>query len=543
MPQDRRSRSLKGKPASLDRTGAFRRFIFGTSLYGLTLRGKTPPRLRGAPPDPWPGNLKAGKSILLGQIFIYDVGVSTDESLWVDARSPEDIAYLHGFGWLSDLRTLETAEAKSQARNLIEGWINHHQRWSGITWRADILGNRVSHWLAGSNFICDDADETFKNRFMTSIAEQIRHLARICPGRDRSSKAFDAIKGLIYGGVCLPGHEDALEAAIGILDKEIKRQILPDGGHIDRCPSTCLAVLRNLISIREALRVAQVEVPESLQYAIDRMAPMIRFFRLGDGRLALFNGGAEETTETVDLTLAQAAGKGGAQTKPPASAPHSGFQRLTAGRTIVLTDTGKPAGMIPYAGTMSFEMSIAKDRLIVNRGALGPEGDPLMASQAHSTLTVDNGDSTTFHPDGRIKQRPRIVTGEQMEADGNIWLESSHDGFPGFVYQRRFYLSADGFDFRGEDKLTGNGGKMFQIRFHLHPAVHASLVENASAVLLKLPGGTGWRFRASGGAISMEESRYSGNAGLQRRTEQIVVMGKIDSDETFVKWAFRRETK
>jgi len=543
MPQNRRPRNLGGNPSSLDGTGTFRRLIFGTSLYGLTLKGKTPTRLRGAPPDSWPGDPKTGKIILHGKIPVNGDGFSTDDTLWKNARSPDEITYLHGFSWLSDLRTQDKAEAKALARNLIEDWINHHQRWSGVPWRADILGSRISNWLAGSNFICDGAGENFNNRFLTSIAEQTRHLVRICPGRKNSSKAFEAIKGLIYGGVCLPGHEEALETAIRFLETEITRQIFPDGGHMDRCPSTCLSVLRNLVDIREVLTVAQVDVPELLQLTIEHMATIIRFFRLGDGKLALFNGGAEETGERVDLTLAQAAGKGGAKVKPPVSASHTGFQRLTAGRTIIVADTGKPSGIDPYAGTLSFEMSVAKDRMIVNQGPFGPEGEAMTATQAHSTLTVDNRDSSTFRPDGRIKQEPKLVTCEQMEGDGNVWLVTSHDGYPGIVHQRRLYLAAEGFDFRGEDTLSGSGGKTFQIHFHLHPAIHASLVENASAVLLKLPNGSGWRFRASGGTIALEESRYAGNADFVRRSEQIVVAGPIDKDETLVKWAFRRETK
>ena len=49
-------------------------------------------------------------------------------------------------------------------------------------------------------------------------------------------------------------------------------------------------LLRHLVDLRAVLRAAKAEVPEALQHAIDRMAPALRFFRHGDGALALCGG-------------------------------------------------------------------------------------------------------------------------------------------------------------------------------------------------------------------------------------------------------------
>ena len=102
---------------------------------------------------------------------------------------------------------------------------------------------------------------------------------------------LSAVRGLAFGGLCLPGCEKALGQALRLLDRELPPQVLPDGGHIERNPERHMLVLRHLIDIRTVLRAARHEVPEVLQHAIDRMAPVLRFFRHGDGGLALFNGG------------------------------------------------------------------------------------------------------------------------------------------------------------------------------------------------------------------------------------------------------------
>ena len=133
------------------------------------------------------------------------------------------------------------------------------------------------------------------------------------------------------------------------------------------------------------------------------------------------------------------------------------------------------------------------------------------------------------------------VASTRKEADGNIWMEARHDGYPGLVHHRRLFLDASGEDFRGEDILEGSGGREFTLRFHLHPLIGALLTEDTSAVLLSLPSGDGWRFLAVGGVIGIEESIYGGLPNTLRRCSQIVVSGPLDDPTTTVKWALHRE--
>ena len=64
--------------------------------------------------------------------------------------------------------------------------------------------------------------------------------------------------------------------------------------------------------------------------------------------------------------------------------------------------------------------------------------------------------------------------------------------------------------------------------------------EDGAAVLLRLPGGTGWRLRAGGAKVDLAESIYFG-AGGAKRTQQAVLSGRTDGDGGTVKWALRRE--
>ena len=106
----------------------------------------------------------------------------------------------------------------------------------------------------------------------------------------------------------------------------------------------------------------------------------------------------------------------------------------------------------------------------------------------------------------------------------------SHNGYAirhGIVHRRRIYVNASGLDIRGEDTLDGKGDHKFTIRFHLHPAVKASLVQGGASVLLRLPNKTGWRMRCAGGiarsaAGGAAADLWRGHAGRwQWRSTQI----------------------
>jgi uncharacterized heparinase superfamily protein len=333
------------------------------------------------------------------------------------------------------------------------------------------------------------------------------------------------------------------------LEQEMAVQVLPDGGHRSRSPKLQLQVLRDFVDIRAALRAAAIEPPQALHGAIERMAPMLRLFRHGDRRLALFNDSIEEDGVLIDLVLTRSEAKGPA----PRHAPVTGFDRLEAGRSLVIVDTGGPpsAGFDEHAhaGTLSFEMSHGRERIIVNCGAYrGPKRNwsrVARASAAHSVLVVADTNAAEIRENGAVGRSPAAVTREYAEHEGQQWVSATHDGYRvrfGLIYTRQIFLAADGEDLRGEDQLAGRPGAAFAVRFHLHPAVEASLIEDGAAALLRLPSGTEWRLRAAGAEMSLGESIYLGS-GEARRTQQVVLSGAAAPGGSAVRWALRRERR
>jgi uncharacterized heparinase superfamily protein len=517
-------------------------------FYRHTLIGPVPADLRLKLSERWPGDGKRGTAVLTGDIEFSGELVRNPIPVWFPPGvGPGWLAAWHGFGWLADLIGVGAA-ARDPARALVHSWIAESSAWHPIAWRSDVVATRIFAWIVHFEEIAGrEADRPLRRAMLASIARQVRHLSRTAAWELIGAPRLHALKGLVGGLAALGGSETRMARALRTLERELVVQILPDGGHRTRSPSVQLAVLRDLIDIRAVLREAQVEIPGPLSQAIERMAPMLRFFRHGDRRLALFNNSVEEDGVVVDLALTRSETRG----HPPMQAPHSGFQRLQAGQSLVLVDTGKPPergfDAEAHAGTLSFELSQGRERIIVNcggyRGAKPTWRRVARSSAAHSVLVVRDTNAVEISAGGSLGRGPASVRCERAEEGGHQWIAATHDGYRprfGVTYSRELYLAADGDDLRGEDKLTGRSGAPFALRFHLHPAAEASLIEAGGGALLRLPSGAQWRLRASGAEMSLGESIYLGTGEL-RKTQQIVLSGTTGPSGVTVRWAIRRE--
>lgn len=558
---------MTGAPAGAGRKlrAALTRRMMSGGPYCRLLDRRAPTGLVFAAKDPWPGDPEAADELFRGAYdFAGEVHTDPGQPPWpfVDGAAGDAWAeHALSFPWLRHFTAAGGATAGRQARALIDTWIETFGVWHPVAWRADILAHRVIFWLGHSSLILDGADADFRARWLGSLSRQFRHLANIAAGAHPGVPRLRALAGVVVGGLCLPGGRVRANAALKKLLREVERQVLADGGHVSRSPSSILAVVHDLVIVRAALLTANSDPPYPIQNALARMGPMLGLLRHGDGRLALFNGGFEEDADTIDTALDLAGGRGAALT----AAPSSRYHRLSAGDTTVIVDSGAPPpgpmGARAHAGSLSFEMSVGPHRMIVNCGAGGKAADwgPAgRATAAHSTLIVDDTSSSRFRRRGRrrgqVLEGPREIAWSREEDDGCTWLDLEHDGYArklGLIHRRRLFLENSGRDLRGEDIVTKSearrggtsshsGNLPLSIRFHLHPKVSASLSQDGSSAVLRLPDGEGWKLRAAGGTLSLAESIYFGTRGPARRAEQIVVTGTVEFGEAVVKWALRR---
>ncbi|MFK8249943.1 heparinase II/III family protein [Ancylobacter terrae] len=566
--------NFRGNPADRLRLGVF---VVGAGWRKLRSRvlaqrwlplgsGSVPvsTRLLIAPQDLRTGDATRATEIYAGRFAFAGKVVSAEgrSPFEIEPPSVEWSEALLSFGWLRHMRAAGSTIARANARALVSDWIALSQRRDPAGWDIEVVARRVISWLTQSPLILQDADQAFNRRFMRSLAVQTRYLKRAGPiGRDGYPRLVATI-ALAFAALCMAEQGRLLRTAQRRLCDELDRQVLPDGGHIGRNPGLLIELLLDLLPLRQAFNARNLPPPPALLNAIDRIMPMLRFFRHGDGAFAQFNGMGPTPADSLATVLAYDDTRGA----PVANAPHSGYQRLEAGGTVVIADTGPapPLGLSgeTHAGCLAFELSSGRSRIVVNCGmpATGREAWRPAARQtaAHSTVVIEDTSSCRFLAEGTlmrlcgapILEGPAEVPVERLVREEAQFLRASHDGYArrfGVLHARSWRLSPDGDRLDGEDVLRAANTRKaarhtadeWVARFHLYPGVVPTLLPEAEAVQLTLPSGETWLFTAPGHEVDIEESVFLAATGGPRRTDQIVVSGDGRAVPRVV-WTFLR---
>ncbi|MCX5494702.1 heparinase II/III family protein [Kaistia dalseonensis] len=534
------------------------------AFYRWRYFGQIPDRLLIAPTDLRTADPTIAHDIYAGRfVFAGDVvDVSGFSVFEIEAPSPEWAAGLHGFGWLRHLRASDLAVSRSNARSLVDEWIKFQKNHDPMARDPQVMARRIISWLAQTPLILEGCDHAFYRRFMRSLTKQVRQLRRIAPDVRPGLPRLHVVTALSAAGLSLSDQTRFVRQASRWLDRELARQVLPDGGHVGRNPGAVLEILVDLLPLRQAFTARGLQPTPALLGAIDRMMPMLRFFRHGDGSFAKFNGMGDTELGLLATVLAYDDARGA----PVRNAPYAGYQRLDAGDTVVLTDTGAPPApglsLEAHAGCLSFEMSAGRHPIVVNCGVPARGNLALRrlarTTAAHSTVTLNDSSSCRFLTGSLLSRRigevivsgPQRVELSRQEERGETVITAAHDGYVsrfGIRHERRLTLSRYGDVLDGMDSFTSptgaavaRGGKdSFAIRFHLHPAVKASRIKGGHAVLLALPDGSAWEFETNGHDAMIEESIRLSDIRGSRRAEQIVVYGRA-LHQASVRWRFRR---
>ena len=484
--------------------------------------------------------IRGNQSLRLDHINWHTIG---DNPLWGKI--------VHEFSWLRDLRAVGGDASRLLARQMFEEWMVAHDRWSEKVWRGDIMGQRLTMWLSFFDFFCGSADEEFQKKYFVSLNAQARHLSRIFPGNLSGIGLLQAAQGLIYAGLSLPGRDDWVVQGFQAILKEIPVQIRKDGTHISGCAQKLLNVMQILLDLRYALNRAELPVPPVIQQAIERTGPALRFFIYPDRKLGLFHGAQECDVDMLDAVLTQLRG-GKRNDKGPALA---GVERVMLGRALLMVDAGavppEPYSKDYHSAPLSFEFAYGRERIFTNCGGHpSHEGwqQGLRHTAAHNALTLNGRPVHEFAADGAILHPHGPICSVRRENKEACLIDVSHDGFmakSGIEHARRFYLAEQGHDLRGEDTLTAHVTLTkpvnVAVRFHLHPRILVSGVEDGNNAVLTLPAGSVWHFHGVGAKLHVEPSVYLGSGLKPQPTKQLVLTIPMNSDRIQVKWALQRE--
>jgi len=488
----------------------------------------------------------SGRFAFAGKVVICD-GRSIFE---MEPPSDEWAAVLLGFGWLRHLRAAESGITRANARALVDEWITLQGSWHPLAWRPDVLSRRIISWLSQASLVLHDADVRFYRRFLRSLVRQVRYLRHTAGDARRGVARMQAEVALSYAALCIAGQARHIKSTTERLKHEIERQILPDGGHAGRDPGAIIEILLEFLPLRQAFASRNIAPPQAVLNAIDRMMPMLRFFRHSDGSFAHFNGMGATPADLLLTLLAYDETRGA----PFSNAPYSAYQRLEAGGGVLIVDTGRAPpiemSLEAHAGCLSFEFSSPKQSLIVVNCGMPATGREdwrqyARATAAHSTATLNNTSSARFVELATFRRvlggspmlgGPRNVAVTREDRPDSIVLRAAHDGYAdryGIVHERTLVLAADGTRIEGEDIfLDADGGSQvrtardeFAVRFHLHPTVKATRLTDGHAVMLMMPNKEVWTFSAHEDRVELEDSVYLAGSEGPRKTAQMVIRG------------------
>ncbi len=532
--------------------------VTANPAYRWRIRVPIPERLLIAPQD-----LRTGDPTIATEIYGGVFGFA-GKAVSVEGRSPFEVLppsrewsdELLGFSWLRHLRSAGLTLSRQNARAFVSDWIALHGGSHPASWEPAITARRVISWLTHSPLILQDSEPGFYRTYMRSLSRQVRFLNKIYPVSEDGYPRLLIAAALTFAGLCMAGEQRLLQQSAKRLIQELRRQVLPDGGHVSRNPETIIEILIDLLPLRQTFEARGAPVPAILETSIARMIPMLRMLRLGDGSIAQFNGMGATRADLLAAVLAY----DDMRTESLFDAHHSGFQRLEASGSVVVADTGAAPPAVfsgeAHAGCLSFEFSVKRNRVVINCGVplqnRAAWSEAVRATAAHSTVTWHDTSSCRFREtrDGTIQiaEGPRDVKTARAGREDAILVRASHDGYErqfGILHQRSWRLSPEGDRLDGEDVFSTHSGEDFLshddyvIRFHLHPSVKASRVKDGRTVLLILPGRESWLFTAPNMLVELEESILLSASEGPRRTSQIVIADSARSVSR-VLWTFVR---
>ena len=497
--------------------------------------------------------------------------IDTESPFEIDPPSEGWARELYGFGWLRHLRAAGSELSREQAKVLVNDFIALKRSLPGLAWQPEIVGRRVISWLSNSVLVLDTGEPQAYETFLRALSSQLRYLSASYRDAPDGVPRLVSLMALVYAGLCIAEQQAVVERYTRPLCKELERQILPDGGHISRNPEALVELLLDLLPLKQCFVARDRPPPKELTDSIERIMPMLRFFRTCDGTLTRFNGAGPTPTDALATALAYDDVKGA----PVRYAANSAYARLECGSTLFICDIGPtPAASLSitaHAGFLSFEMSSGNAPMIVNCGTPSVDHDewrPFSRSTpAHSTLTFEDVSSGEFGTSGTNGALPTVdapllgpanaqaTLSDQVENTDNIRIKGSHDGYLerfGVTHARQMLIAPNGLLISAEDKLSAPQGLKspdenliagdYAVRFHLHPSVRAELGSDGQSVELRLKNGEAWRITSNASETTLEQSFFLADARGPQSTSQVVLGGFIgEASEVRIVWNIERK--
>jgi len=530
------------------------------SLLSRLKRSRQPLKLAAVPRDHVHGDRARGEALLAGRFTAGSETLPLKDLDFGQVGAGNALARrLQSFSWLRDLAAAAASRERGArlAEAVVGRWLLAHGTKVDEAWAPQLWGERILFWAAYAPYILSSSDSGYRSALLNTIARGARHLDA---NADRAPAGLDRVTawcGVVAAGLLVQGGVSRVARGEAGLARALASAQFDDGGLISRSPFEQVLLVDRLGLLRACYLAAKSTIPDGIEAAAQASLAALHGIAMGDGALSSWQGcGPGEATAMAALIDGC-----GMRARPLRNARGWGYQRMSALGTIVVLDAAPPPqqkmAQRGSASTLAFELSDGPQRLVVNCGGTGPlptdlpgelvEG--LRTTAAHSTLILDDTNSTNILADGSLGKGVEDVTIDRSEDNDASRLEASHDGYVrayGLVHKRSLMLGNDGKELRGADQLQPKGRKRireglpYAVRFHLAPGVEVTATAGGMGAILRSKGAPAWNFRCRGANLTTEESLWIDGRGRPQRTMQLVIIGEVSALGGEIGWTFRR---
>lgn len=440
--------------------------------------------------------------------------------------------------YFDDLNAVEAASRNTWHLALLNDWVENNPPGCGNGWEPYPTSLRIVNWVkwavSGNELpaVC-----------VQSLAVQARWLTRRLEIHLLGNHLFANAKALVFAGLFFDGAEAEgwLKTGLGIIEREVREQILADGGHFERSTMYHALALEDMLDLcniaecfKGALSLPRQGQAQGWRARATAMLGWLHSMCHPDGEVSFFNDAAFGISPPVSEldTYADRLGIGGAPVRRGITwLSQSGYARLACGEAVALLDMA-PVGpdYLPghaHADTLSFELSLFRQRVLVNSGTscYGSSAERLRqrGTSAHNTVVVDDEDSSEVWGGFRVASRARPIT-PTLSANGELSASCAHDGYRRLrgspVHLRRWAL--------GEGSLTVtdlvNGAHEWaEARYHLHPKVKIDPASTGGQGSGLLPNGQAFSWQIDEGEGRIEASTWHPRFGVAENNFCIVL--------------------
>jgi uncharacterized heparinase superfamily protein len=548
---------------------AYRMGVSGAALSG-PFRKPAKARLLATVLNPLPGNRVAGTALRAGHFLVHGVKAPIAQIDFAGAArmAPPLERVVHSFAWLADLEACAPREQVAPvAERILATWLAANAKpparpGKGPAWSVGNAGMRELNWLVHAPLILSGHDKALRAKILAALGENARWLDRNVGRAEDLLAEVAGWCGIVAAGLLLPdGKPRRLFGEAGLI-RALGELVGDDGGVLARAPLQQIDAITLIVRLRACYAAVRRDPPAALEAILSLLVPPLLALVHSDGSLGSWQGAwAVDAGELAALVAAS-----GVRTRPLRDVRQWGYQRVAAGKAVLQFDAAPPPlakhARSGCASTLAFELSHGSQRIVVNCGGSACAGgmvpvrleQGLRATGAHSTLTLDDANSTAVVIGGKlgtgvseVEIDRRALAGEK--GAGATRLEASHNGYAaryGLTHRRILILRDDGTELRGEDMLVpatskGKSGKVgFAIRFHLGAGIQVGLSEDGQGAGLALPDGSYWQFRAGGGQVTIEESLWADGQGRPQPILQLVVQGLVSRGGGNFAWLLKK---